>query len=277
MPKIPEISYSGNNILAPPKPDQIEISLFGPGYGEGLLLHVGDNNWLIIDSSIDPLSKQPSLLEYLQKIGVDPSKRVKLVVATHWHDDHIRGLAEIYRRCELAEFVTSAALRSDEFLTVVNALGKRAMMETSGVQEFYNVLKVLEKRKSSGSVSPIFAIADRLIWKENISLDDDDFPCEVYSLSPSDESIRLALKEISRLLPEERQPKTCIVAQTPNHTAVVLWVRIGDVRVLLGSDLENTGNRSTGWTLIINSRTRPREKPAYSKFHIMAQKTLTTP
>jgi beta-lactamase superfamily II metal-dependent hydrolase len=265
MPEISEISFSGNNKLAPPKPDQIEISLFGPGYGEGLLLHVGDNNWLIVDSSIDPLSKQPTILDYLQEIGVDPSKRVKLVVATHWHDDHIRGLAEIYRRCELAEFVTSAALRSGEFLTLVNALGKRAMMETSGVQEFQNVLKVLEKRKLSGSISPIFAVADRLIWKKDISLYDNGFPCEVHSLSPSDESIRLALVEISSLLPEERQPKTRIVAQKPNHTAVVLWVRIGDVRVLLGSDLENTGNRSTGWTLIINSKTRPEGKACVFK------------
>jgi len=265
MHKKSEISYSENNILNPPKPDQIEISLFGPGYGEGLILHVGDNNWLIIDSCIDPLSKQPSLLEYLEKIGIDPSKRVKLIVATHWHDDHIRGLAEIYRRCELAEFVTSSALRSEEFLTVVNALGKRSMMKTSGVHEYYDVLRILEKRKLSGSASTKFAIADRLIWRENIFLGDCSFPCEVYSLSPSDESIKLALEEISSLLPEEGQIKTRIVAQTPNHIAVVLWIKIGDIFILLGSDLENTKNPSTGWSMILNSKTRPQGKACVFK------------
>jgi hypothetical protein len=265
VPKISKISCNGNNPLDPPKPDQIEISLFGPGYGEGLLLHVGNNNWLIIDSCIDPISKQPSILEYFQKIGVNPATSVQLIVATHWHDDHIRGLAEIYRRCELAEFVISAALRSEEFLTIVNALGKRSIMETSGVHEFYDVLQILEKRKVSGSSSPKFATADRLIWRENIPLEKNSFLCEAYSLSPSDESIKLAFEEISGMLPGERKPKTRLVAQKPNHVSVVLWVKIGDIHILLGSDLENTTNPSAGWNVIINSTTRPQGKACVFK------------
>ena len=55
---------------------------------------------------------QPAL-EYLQRIGHNPASSVRLIVATHWHDDHIRGLAEVVRTCAAADFYCSSALRTN--------------------------------------------------------------------------------------------------------------------------------------------------------------------
>lgn len=275
MSNISKISFNGINLCEPPESDQIEISLFGPGYGESVLLHGGDNSWLLVDSCINPISKRPSPLEYLDKIGINPSKGIKLVVATHWHDDHIRGLGEVYRSCEMAEFVTSAAMRSDEFLTVVYALGRRSLMETSGVHEFYKVMEILKERRSLTALR--FAISDRLIWRKSISPIGAGLPCEVHSLSPSDESMKLALKEIGNLLPIERRPKTRAVAKRPNHFAVVLWVRIGQICILMGSDLENTKDPGTGWSVIVNSNTRPQGKACIFKIPHHGSKSADDP
>lgn len=73
----------------------MEVSLFGPGYGECVVLHLGHGEWVIIDSCISAAASDPAPIHYLASIGVDPDLEVGLVVATHWHDDHIRGMERL--------------------------------------------------------------------------------------------------------------------------------------------------------------------------------------
>ena len=97
----------GDNFITAPDLDEIEVSLFGPGYGECILLHVGNNEWFIVDSCIDPISREPVSLSYLQQIGIDPSIAVKQVIVSHWHDDHYRGIAKVVEACSSADFICS--------------------------------------------------------------------------------------------------------------------------------------------------------------------------
>ncbi len=268
MQNIHRSYLKGTSKIDAPEKKEIEISLFGPGYGESILLHVGDNNWLLIDSCLDPVNKEPSPIIYLRNIGIDPSIAIKLIIASHWHDDHVRGLAEVIRQCSSAEFVVSNALRSKEFLTLVHALGRRSMMESSGVQEFYQILEILKERlqsKHGNSQLLKHAISDRLIWRSSTSSSASHLSCEVYSLSPSDESTTIALKNIGNLLPGGGQLKTRALAMTPNHAAVVLWIKVGSIYILLGSDLEETDNPNTGWSIIVDSTTRPQGKAVFFK------------
>lgn len=234
-----------------PTSSEIEVSLFGPGYGESVLVHTGSNNWFIVDSCIEALSKKPAALEYLRRIGVDPTTAVKLVVASHWHDDHIRGLGTVFEACNSAEIVCSESLQKKEFLTLVTAYDNGAMIDTTGVSEFSQIIRELSSRSDTGgsTVSPRWALADRLLWRQG--------ECEVYSLSPSDTSILNAHRDIAELI--SKAPKHRLTSKSPNHMAVVLWFRIGgDYSLLLGSDLEETNDATTGWSAILASTTRPR-------------------
>ena len=87
---------NGSNYGVPPQANEIEVSLFGPGYGECVLLHLGFSDWVIVDSCLNK-DKSPPVLEYLRALGQDPAQVVKLVVATHWHDDHIGGLGVLFK------------------------------------------------------------------------------------------------------------------------------------------------------------------------------------
>src|SRR5437870_3908933 len=97
-----------------PNPDQLELSLFGPGYGECVVVHLGARKWMVVDSCWDAAADRAVALRYLEGIGVDIATDIVLVVITHWHDDHIQGAASIVRAAGSAEVVCSMALRNEE-------------------------------------------------------------------------------------------------------------------------------------------------------------------
>src|SRR4051794_38431296 len=80
---------------------------------------------MIVDSCRDQLhGGGPVVLDYLADLGVDAATQVELIVATHAHDDHFAGIAEVFRACSSARFVLSQAITSDEFFAVVRAEGE---------------------------------------------------------------------------------------------------------------------------------------------------------
>lgn len=97
----------------PPAQNEIEVTLFGPGYGEAIAVHLGEGAWMMVDSCIDPDSKGPASGTYLEQIGVDASQ-VRAIVASHWHDDHVRGISKLAAKYPVADFVLSTVLNSKE-------------------------------------------------------------------------------------------------------------------------------------------------------------------
>ena len=232
----------------PPDRKEFEVTLFGPGYGESIVLHIGRGDWVIVDSCIDRNGK-PRALQYLESLGVDTGRDVRLVVATHWHDDHVRGMARLVDACKQADFCCASVLRREEFLGVVGALENRSPSRSgSGVREIYGVFSQLVEARRK----PRFAIADRRIFSQG--------RCEVWSLSPSDRAFADFLRSVGNLLPDHGQSKGRIPALAPNTASVVLWIGIGDAVVLLGADMEKPG-----WLEILQGTTRPADKASVFK------------
>jgi len=195
---------------------------------------------------------------------VDPSTAVKLVIATHWHDDHIRGLSTIFEECESAEFACSGAVQTDEFLELEEIYRMRPEIRIPGISEFSKILTLVKERSTSRIISFKLASSDKLLWQKN--LNDGEFikECKIHALSPSDASIIISNCEIARLIPREEENPTRIPALSPNHTSIVLLVEIEEDSILLGSDLEETGDLR-GWSAILESKTRPQVKASYFK------------
>lgn len=235
---------------------EAEVSVFGPGYGECVLVHLGHGDWMIVDSCFDRVSRRPAALHYLESINVNPERDVKLVVATHWHDDHIRGLGEIVERCESSRFVCSGALRRDEVLQLASAYRRRAFMQSTGIDELARILDVLRARRPANSqAGPDFAQANLPVFRRGAS--DRVTSAEVHALSPSSASIATAWAQFRQLLPQVAKPKVRLPSLSPNDCSVALWVCIGDIRLLLGADLEERNDPHTGWQAVINSSLRP--------------------
>lgn len=258
---------SADKLHISPACDEVEVSVFGPGYGECILIHAGDRNLFILDSCIDPASQQPAVLEYLNKINMSPTD-VKLVIATHWHDDHIRGLSKVFKACQNADFTCSDALLATEFKQLVKVYGRQTITKTktTGVDEFYEIFNELASRKKqlgTRYLPPIFATANRCI--KRIYIDSMKCDCAIHSLSPSDAAILASKLDIQKLFPDAEQPKRRLLSSTSNKAAVVLWISIGKLNILLGSDLEESGDSQTGWAVITGSSARPQGRASIFK------------
>jgi len=245
--------------LEPPEPDEVEVTLFGPGKGECVLIHVGEAEWIVVDSCIDDTGRSAPL-NYLGSLGVGV-EQIRLIVASHWHDDHVGGLAGLVDSATAARLVCSAALEPDEFLHLVSAADLRPMVKaTSGVHEFRRVLDCLSERE----VYPVYASADRVLYRRPISIGSSH--CEVISLSPSDASSHDALQGLRKLLEQQDATQRTVVPRPRrNPAAVVLWISVGIVHVLLGSDLEVDSNPAKGWTAVLDAISRPTERASVFK------------
>ena len=223
-----------------PEAGEIELSLFGPGYGECAAIHIGDGRWVIVDSCLVE-GLRPAALAYFDSLGIDPSEAVCLVVATHWHDDHIRGMGELVKVCANAQFCCGSALSTKEYLSVLGALEKRpATPGGSGMREMYQVFSLLRERSTAGT----YAVSDRVVFNQG--------SCMMWSLSPSDEAYERFLRQLGSLLPDELEPKRRVPPLTPNDAAVVLLIKIDETAILLGADLERRG-----WLEILDGSALP--------------------
>jgi len=80
-------------------------------------------------------------LVYLEEVEVDIANAVRLVIASHWHDDHINGLHEVLEAAQEASFVCTAVLHT-EFVMAMPGLGKQAegIKPGSGTDEINKIL-----------------------------------------------------------------------------------------------------------------------------------------
>ena len=238
----------------PPNSDQIELTIFGPGYGECVVVHLGEDQWIVVDSCVDTATGNPVALDYFEAIGVSPQKAVKLIVISHWHDDHVRGLSEIVSSCPKASVCTSAALTQKEFLShVLNYQNILTKTTPSGVKEIEKILKIFTV-SSSPPITKAFANRTVLTLPAKGTANS----CVVTTLSPSDKEYDDFLKGIVALMPSDKKTKMRSPSLKPNNVAVAIWIETGDVKMLLGSDLEEKGDPSSGWSAIVQSKERPR-------------------
>ena len=227
-----------------------EVTLIGTGggYGESIVAHLGNNNWITIDSCIDPKTKKSLSLQYLESLGINIKTDLKMIVATHWHDDHILGISQLLSAGENAIFCMARPNDLKKFLRLVGLDHTKLEIQVSNSStvEFSKCLEIMEKRNPGMRKN---AEADKTLL--SLALED-NIRSEVISLSPSDFTMQAFDKEISTLITEYGPSSKKIINKTPNEKSVVILLKMGVHRALLGADLEVKKNNNEGWLHILD-------------------------
>ena len=229
-----------------PPPDVAEVSLIGTGYGESVVVHVGWGEWMIVDSCPEkesPHLVQSSAVSYLRRIGVDLSKQVSLVFASHWHDDHVAELSKVVGHCASADFCCASVFAYPEFVRFACDRGDASVPRRNrSTGEILKILKILRSRGKR----PKFMSSDRLVRET-------DRGVRVIALSPSDDLVARFMSALAGRIPDLKSPGNGTREIRQNDASVVLQVDFGSDSVLLGADLEETPGR--GWSAIVDEST----------------------
>ena len=207
------------------------------------MIHLPGHKWIIVDSCIDHEKGIPVALRYLRQIGVDPSRSVSHILATHWHDDHVAGIAQTLVECSKAQFVCSVAQQCEEFLAFVYAHDDARMMGrlSSGVSEFRDILEKANDRI-------VWTIENRSILHYCVGGQNVD----IRSLSPSDMTITNAKFDMASRLHELTGTQRRAVAGNANHFTTVVYISVDQTGILLGGDQLVTRNKGDGWNRIVS-------------------------
>lgn len=217
-----------------PGVDEIEISVFGRGFGECIVCHFGKGNWVIVDSLLTE-ERVPVALAYLRSMGVDLTQ-VRSLILTHWHDDHVRGAAQIVKDCPNATVTFPITLCGDEFKQLLKHYGNIVTGRfTNGVEELFHILELVKSQKHRRR----FAVANKVL------IETADF--RVDALSPSEEDVERFMVAIHEWARENGDGRLSKPAR--NDTSVVVVAKVAGELILLGGDLEVRGPLS-GWQAV---------------------------
>lgn len=231
-----------------PARTQAEITLIGSGgYGESVVAHLGNEEWIVVDSCINPITKTSLALEYLIELGVDLSF-VKLILCTHWHDDHILGISQILEQCKNAKFSFSKAHDIEKFLYWISFDYQKTsnQRKNSSTIEFNKCIDLIKSRGDS----PISSIENKSIY---LLKNGSDIISQIFSLSPSDYTMEKFDHEIGALITDFGSPNKKLPNNSPNAKSVALFLKLGYHRAILGADLEVSRDNREGWVNILDN------------------------
>jgi beta-lactamase superfamily II metal-dependent hydrolase len=151
-----------------PANTELELSVFGTGYGECVVAHVGNGDWIIVDSCTDGSGERSVTLDYLERMGVDPAIAVKILVASHWHKDHVAGMGGVMEACTSARFVISPALTSEEARLFLAAHARNRVDRRVPIEDMYRALCIAADRAThAGGRRDVVAFAgsNKILWE----------------------------------------------------------------------------------------------------------------
>lgn len=188
---------------------------------------------------------------------MDFSTAINIIVVTHWHDDHIRGISQVLNAATKAKFVCSSKDNDLAFFKAI-ATARHTDLPESGADEFSDVLRILRERRLQGqrieSVGPVWASEGMILHRSDSQASG---AIQIMALSPSHATQALGLHELATFIASRAQPQRRAVALSANQRSIAIWISTGGGSVLLGGDLEQSANPAVGWEAVVDSSVRP--------------------
>ena len=223
--------------LKAPCSGNVEVIIFGRGVGECILIKSKNDDYIVIDSFINNETKNPVVFDYLNAFNISHSK-IKMVVITHWHSDHIRGVSNIIGEIkENVKVVFNPVIIKDRFIDFISKYKKRNIDDTS---EYCKVMDLIMSNK----IDRIIPIVNRDIFSEGNN------GIIITSLSPQDDEL---VAYLDSLLGSISDYNFNYKIPDDNMLSIVLLLRYGNESFLLSGDIGSKTNSNSGWNGVVKN------------------------
>jgi hypothetical protein len=220
--------------LTAPDPDEYEVTVFGRGVGECIVLHF-DGDWLIVDSYLE--QRRPVAERYLDELSVG-TDAVQVVVVTHFHADHYRGIDRLHDRYGRARLMITEALKSDEFVGLYSDEDQVPLLD---------VLPATMRRAKSRVIgSGVPGLRELKVGAPVHQT----ATTRVTALSPSEAAVIASRHALALAIETGDRYVVSKQLKDDNRCAVVLHVSFPGFAALLGADLVND-TAGLGWTALL--------------------------
>jgi beta-lactamase superfamily II metal-dependent hydrolase len=231
----------------------VHLVVFGPGIGESIVINIPDVGWGVIDSCLWRIKrrKHNPALAYLKSKQVS---RLAFIILTHPHSDHFQGLDQIIEqysgRIERICYYSGDGLR--EYRTY---LAKKKVLGEPGLRELGNIFKWFEEAKKKGAKIVRLSERTEIIRKTRYG----DHDIEIIALSPSAESVNQYVELFHKAIPTKDGDVVNVLHDSHhNLLASALYCQIGQLTLILGSDLEIGNTDQTGWRGVLGNKDSPK-------------------
>lgn len=256
------------DLLTHPNENEVEICVFGPGYGESIIIHVPIFGWGVIDSCTAKIKRQRITLPYQYLLELYSEKEyppLAFVVLTHPHQDHYNGLDKIineypggvHRVCRYD---------GDSIRELKNYIAKQKVAINDplpGLPKVLNSFDEAEKKGAQfrrlGELSILFEAKDIEIQGFGVT------DIRMLTLGPT----ALNQEQYIRLLFDSYPVKGELVRplkdEAHNLISIALFLEIGELRFVFGGDVETDPQGRLGWEGITKNIDRPNLSCSYIK------------
>jgi len=244
-----------SNEITPPKIDEFELTFFGPGYGESIVVHIPGIGWGIIDScEFGPATDR--VVPPLQYLIYQQVESLAFLILTHPHEDHFKGMEQIIdhylgRIKRVCRYAGEGARELAEYMV------RRGVKGTPGAVSLSAVFKALKKAIDNGAESRRLGAMTQVVPRKNALVNGRTIETEVLSLSPLAEDEGAYVDILRRAFQEQNGEIISIPDKDHNLIASAIWISAGQVVALLGSDVEKGRSQSRGWRGIVGSVDTP--------------------
>ena len=236
-----------------------EVTLIGRGYGECIVMHCGNDEWVIIDSCRPNGQKDKSAAQiYLDEMGVAPDC-VKHIIISHWHDDHIRGMYGLVDYYDKSAIWVSNIIYNEKVVEFVAGYGNSVpSIGAYGTRELWAILRYMTSaagKLRSKFISDNTEVLDRIGGEVRLK-----------ALSPTFNDELAWMSRIFHLFDQFKKGFLDLkLEHKPNHESVVMKLDLEKGGALLGSDMEIHSNG--GWLDVVRAHPGSRRSNLYKVAH----------
>jgi len=244
-------SYFNSLEIGSPERDEVELAIFGPGYGESIVIHIPKIGWGIVDCCEFGKfsSKIVPPLEYLIYQNVN---NIAFLILTHPHADHFNGMEKIISNY-IGKIDRICRYTGESVRELTAYLTHRGIKGNPGAKKFSIILEAFNKAVSNGAERRYLGANTQIIPAQKRTVNGKPIKIEVLSLSPLAEDEEVYNNLLKDALVEPGKELRQIPDRQHNLIASAIRIAVGKVVVILGSDVEKGESQNSGWHGIMNS------------------------
>lgn len=226
----------------------IRVAVFGPGYGESIVINIPQIGWGVIDSCLKKVHNE-NINPALRYLKQNNASSIAFLILSHPHKDHYEGLDQI-----IDEYVGRidriCYYSGDGIREYRDYLIRKEILDSPGFRSFSHLFKKFEEAKNKGS--QIIRIAERTeILRKKICGENS---VEIFGLSPSAKNVEKYKKLLFEAIPKnEGDVFNFLTDSQHNLISAAIWCSVGNTRLILGSDVEIGEDDRTGWKGIVSN------------------------